>query len=214
MPYASQRLGTLYSALSPMRVCWPTFPLASALGSTGSEADRPAAFAGFTATLASPDFPCPCIIGYGSSPSRCGPPPDQGDGQTRDLPGSGVLPSSVMGSSTTAERQRLAWRRCSCCLRHVSTTSASARSNFRGSIAHPARSLCTLRRGRRQPRRNTRYRAGATPYPDRTSTGWITPAFPGALTLYPQPVHSQVGGVEYLPAPGQRERGQSAYNLW
>ena len=37
--------------------------------------------------------------------------------------------------------------------------------------------LCTLRRGRRLPRRNTRYRAGATPYPDRTFTGWNAPAF-------------------------------------
>ena len=37
--------------------------------------------------------------------------------------------------------------------------------------------LCTLRRGRHLPRRNTRYRAGATPYPDRTFTGWNTPAF-------------------------------------
>jgi predicted transposase YbfD/YdcC len=30
--------------------------------------------------------------------------------------------------------------------------------------------LCTLRRGRRLPRRNTHYRAGATPYPGRTCT--------------------------------------------
>src|SRR3954470_7972162 len=48
---------------------------------------------------------------------------------------------------------------------------------FRGSIPHPAGLLCTLRRGRRLPRRNTRYRAGATPYPDRTFTGWNAPAF-------------------------------------
>ena len=33
-------------------------------------------------------------------------------------------------------------------------------------IPHPTRLLCTLRRGRRLPRRNTRYRRG--PYPDRT----------------------------------------------
>ncbi len=31
-------------------------------------------FAGFIATMAWSDFSCPCIIGYGSSPSRCGPP--------------------------------------------------------------------------------------------------------------------------------------------
>lgn len=41
------------------------------------------------------------------------------------------------------------------------------------------------RRGRRIPRRNTRYEAGATPYLDRTLTGWTTPALPGAP--YPEP---------------------------
>ncbi len=30
-------------------------------------------FAGFTATMAGSDFSCPCFIGFGSSPSRCGP---------------------------------------------------------------------------------------------------------------------------------------------
>ena len=47
-------------------------------------------------------------------------------------------------------------------------------------VPHPKRSLCTLRRGRHLPRRNTRYRAGATPFPDRTFTGWTAPALPGA----------------------------------
>jgi hypothetical protein len=55
-------------------LCRYAFPLASALRSTNSAADRSALFAGFTATMASSDFPRPCIIGYGSSPSRCGPP--------------------------------------------------------------------------------------------------------------------------------------------
>ena len=32
-----------------------------------------ALFAGFTATMTRSDFSCPCIIGFGSSPSRCGP---------------------------------------------------------------------------------------------------------------------------------------------
>src|SRR2546428_2861812 len=34
--------------------------------------------------MASPDFSCPCIIGYDSSSSRCGPPASAGDGQTRE----------------------------------------------------------------------------------------------------------------------------------
>src|SRR5258707_9884239 len=37
-------------------------------------------------------------------------------------------------------------------------------------------SLCTLRNHCRQRSRNTRYQAGAAPYLDRSSTGWIAPA--------------------------------------
>src|SRR5258708_12848124 len=37
-------------------------------------------------------------------------------------------------------------------------------------------SLCTLRGHCRQGPRNTCYQAGATPYSDRSSTGWIAPA--------------------------------------
>ena len=40
-----------------------------------------------------------------------------------------------------------------------STVSAPANLIFRGSITHSTRLLCTLRRGRHLPRRNTRYRA-------------------------------------------------------
>src|SRR5262249_51398652 len=43
----------------------------------GSAVDGSTLFAGFPATTAGSDFPRPCIIGYGSSPSRCGPPTDQ-----------------------------------------------------------------------------------------------------------------------------------------
>jgi hypothetical protein len=52
---------------------WTAFPLAPALRSTGSAADRSALFVGFTATTARPDFSRSFITGYGSSPSRCGP---------------------------------------------------------------------------------------------------------------------------------------------
>jgi len=54
-------------------LCWPAFPSAPALGSTGSAADCSALFVGFVATMAGSDFSRPCITGYGSSPSRCGP---------------------------------------------------------------------------------------------------------------------------------------------
>src|SRR5271169_4218025 len=73
-------------------LCWSAFPLVPALRSTGSAAfgsaaDRsaagcPALFVGFIATMAGSDFSGPFIIGYGSSPSRCGPttaPPFRSD---------------------------------------------------------------------------------------------------------------------------------------
>ena len=44
-------------------------------------------------------------------------------------------------------------------------------------------SLCTLRSHCRQWLRNTRYQADATPYLDRTFTGWIAPAC-GWRTLF------------------------------
>jgi hypothetical protein len=49
------------------------FPSVPALGSTRSAADRTALFASFIATMAGSDFSSSFIIGYGSSPSRCGP---------------------------------------------------------------------------------------------------------------------------------------------
>src|SRR5437588_10628620 len=54
-------------------LCWLAFPLASALRSTGSAAVETALFVSFPATMAESDCSRPCIIGYGSSPSRCGP---------------------------------------------------------------------------------------------------------------------------------------------
>src|SRR5207302_6790240 len=100
-------------------LCWLAFPLVPALGSTGSAvagsaADCSAAgcatlFAGFIATMAESDFSCPFVIGYGSSPSRCGPSLSRdADGQTRDLPASDAFLLHVMWPSTPAGRQHLA----------------------------------------------------------------------------------------------------------
>ena len=56
-----------------------------------------ALFVGFTATMAESDFSCPCIIGYGSSPSRCGPSLAlDADGQSRDIPSSNAILLRVM----------------------------------------------------------------------------------------------------------------------
>jgi len=54
-------------------LCRLAFPSAPALRSTRSIPGFPAPFAGFIATTAGSDFSCPCIVGFGSSPSRRGP---------------------------------------------------------------------------------------------------------------------------------------------
>src|SRR5216684_2072936 len=88
-------------------LCWLAFPLVFALRSTGSvavgsaadcsAADRSTLFVGFTATMAESDFSCPCVIGYGSSPSRCGPSLSlDTDGQSRDIPASDAILLRVM----------------------------------------------------------------------------------------------------------------------
>src|SRR5256885_13784348 len=155
----SSACDTLTRLCARRMLCWLAFPLVSALGSTGSATVDPAAdcsaasgsvlFAGFTATMAESDFPCPFIIGYGSSPFRCGPSlarnaprPDMGyprfrrDPCARDVlldPGRVPMPrvAALPILRSTME-----------------TVSASAKSPFRGSLTHPTHSLCTLR-GRR-----------------------------------------------------------------
>jgi hypothetical protein len=51
--------------------------------------------------MAESDFPCPYIIGDGSSPSRCGPNRFAAVGQTWDLPVPAEEASAHAGSSTT-----------------------------------------------------------------------------------------------------------------
>src|SRR4029079_6861502 len=102
-------------------VCWSAFPLVSALGSTSSAAAGPTAdcsaagcaalFVGFAATMTESDFSCPCIIGFGFAPSRCGPPYSahaHNGGQTRDLPASDAILLHVMWPRTPAGCQHLA----------------------------------------------------------------------------------------------------------
>jgi hypothetical protein len=73
LPYAVERLGHTSPAQGPVCALPAPFLLVPALGSTGSAAGFPALFVGFAAPLAGSDFPRSCIIGFGSSPSRCGP---------------------------------------------------------------------------------------------------------------------------------------------
>src|SRR5271170_2767444 len=90
--------------------------------------------------------------------------------------GSDAILCSVMWSPTPPERQRLTWRCRTCCLRRCLPSRPLRASRFRGSIAHPTASLCTLHSRRRRRPCNTRYRVPATAYPRRSSTGWTAPA--------------------------------------
>src|ERR1700730_18025926 len=78
-PYTLARLGVRRVLTRPV------FSSAPSLGSAGSDLGRPTPFASFPATMEGSDFSRPCITGFGSSPSRCGPGRDC-SGQTRDLP--------------------------------------------------------------------------------------------------------------------------------
>ena len=164
-----------FSRLCVRRVlCWLAFPLVPALGSPNSAADGSALFAGFIATMTESDFPRPCIIGYNSSPSRCGPAhdcrPDAGSPSFRHDP---FVRDAVFdpGRVTMPRVTALPMLRST-----IPTVSAPAIRAFRGSIAHPTQSLCTLR-GRRCRRLTQHSLPGdpLRPYPDRSSTGWIAP---------------------------------------
>jgi hypothetical protein len=104
-----------------------------------------ALFAGFTATMAKSDFPRPCIIGYGSSTSRCGPGRHMACGQTRDIPGSDAIRLRVMWPSTTGGTTIPRLTALHMLRSTMKTVSAPAISSFLGSIPHPTHRQCTLR---------------------------------------------------------------------
>src|SRR5664279_1404125 len=82
----SSPLDTPDPALRPERVGLSVFPSVGRLPSTASATARTALFGGFAGTTHPSDFPCPFISGVRPQPSLSGPPGDQPDGQTRDLP--------------------------------------------------------------------------------------------------------------------------------
>src|SRR5665811_1270357 len=127
-------------------LCWLAFPSASALGSTGSAADRSALFVGFAATMAESDSPRPCIIGYGSSPSRCGPDQQRACGRTWGLPVPAQGTSahaSVFDHAGPSGRSR--YRAHTCCLPSAERRRRPRRGYFRGSMAGLCAPLSTLR---------------------------------------------------------------------
>ncbi len=142
--------------------CWLAFPSASALRSTNSAADCSALFAGFTATTASSDFPPPCIIGFGSSPSRCGPDRQHAGGRLWDLPVPEQGASAHARVSDRAEgcgRSRLRAR--PFCLPLFAKRRHLGANYFRGSMAGLGAPLPTLRLCPHGQRRTARGRCGS-----------------------------------------------------
>ena len=79
-----------------------------------------------------------------ASPDRAshpGPRPPTWSWAARGLPGSDVFRSSVMWSSTPAERRRLAWQRRTCCLQRFQPPWPLRDQAFRSSI-HTPRDCC------------------------------------------------------------------------
>ena len=162
-------------------LCCFTFPLVPTLGSTSSAANCSALFASFTATMASPDFPPPYIIGYGSSPSRCGPPASSTGGQTRDLPGSNTILLRVMCSPAPAgcAVPRMAVLRM---LRSAAKTTSAPSDKGISRLNHTphATTVYASRPPLPAVSRNTRFQAVCCTLPGLDFHQPIAPAFPGA----------------------------------
>jgi hypothetical protein len=163
--------------------CWSAFPSAPALRSTGSAADCPALFVGFLATMTGSDFSCPCISGYGSSPSRCGPAMDC-RWPDRRPPGSRTRSvCTCQGLRPRRAVRALALARPSYCLPRSETRRHPGLNFFRGSMAGLYPPLPTLRRHPHGCRRTARGRGGSLRLP-RGGLAPPTPCrSPGALRV-------------------------------
>ena len=158
----SSACDTLSRSCARRVLCWSAFPLVPVLGSTGSAADRSALFVGFPATTTESDFSGSCIIGYGSSPSRCGPAVSSRRPNPRP-------PGSRARSFRTC--QGLRPRRAGRALAIIAPVHVAFRvsdhvgirdiSSFRGSMAGLCAPLSTLRRHPRGCRRMARGQCGS-----------------------------------------------------
>jgi hypothetical protein len=156
---------------------WPAFPSAPVLRSTHSADGRPSLFAGFTATTAGSDFSCPCIAGYGSSPSRRGPGGHLSVGSATRSPRFRRVPFARDGvfDHVRASAPRIT-------VPHMLpsagwTASAPVRLTI-SRLNSPPHTIAVYASWPPSPAvsRNTHYQAGAAPYLGRTSTGWNSPA--------------------------------------
>ena len=164
---------------------WLAFPSAPALRSTGSAASYPALFVGFPATMAESDFPVPFIIGYGSSPSQCGP------AGTRPLarPGTSRFPPKELrhmpGSSTPPGQPSARDNALGCVAFRFRNRVGTRKFGFRGSMAGLRPPLPTLRRRPYGRHRTARGRCGSLLL-HRVGLSPTTPCrSPGALRIRP-----------------------------
>jgi hypothetical protein len=154
--------------------------LAPSLGSIDSTSDRPELFADFIATMEGSGFSDSCIIGYGSSPSRCGPP-THASGQAGDLPVPIQRASAHARVFDHAESQALAKTRPAILPSTLSTVSALGSFYLRGSIPGLHLPRPTLRP---QPHGWTRT----------VGSMWIAhPSLQRTLTTYSLPVSQRTG---------------------
>ena len=165
----------LSPALSPEHALPLTFPPTGRLPSTVSAADLGSALFEASQVVCSRPTPHLVLDGFVSSTSGRDPSTEVIAGKVRSprfrrvpcLRDVASDPGRATGPRLTAPHM----------LPSTDTNASAPASSFISWLnPTPTRLLCTLRRGRHLPRRNTRYRAGATPYPGRTSTGWIAPA--------------------------------------
>ena len=119
-----------------------------------------ALFAGFIATMAGSDFSRPCIIGFGSSPSRCGPRPLVAARPGARSPGSRARSvHACQGLRPRRAGPPLAMARRTVLPSTQLTVSAPGTSDFRGSMAGlhvPLPTLHPCPRGRRCTARGRR----------------------------------------------------------
>jgi hypothetical protein len=137
--------------------------------------------------MARSDFSCPCIIGYGSSPSRCGPARQRAGGRTWGLPvpaQGASAHASVYDHAGPSGRSR--YRAHPCCLPSPERRRRPARGYFRGSMAGLCDPLSMLRRCPRGQLRMTRGRCGSLLL-HRDGLAPSTPCrSPGALRITPE----------------------------
>jgi len=139
----------------------PVFSLAPSLCSTNSGPGRPRPFAGFPATMEGSDFSSPCITGFGSSPSRCGPGFFWSWPEARS-PGSRARSlRTCWGLRPRRAGQALALARLAMLPSTQSTVSASRRFCFRGSIPSLCAPLSMLHQNPRGLQRMTRGQCGS-----------------------------------------------------